>query len=76
MFSDTSTAEVSALNAIPARELEQAILNVLRNAIDASPEGGGVVVNCRRDDDRILLEVTDQGLGVGLFDTQVQCDVI
>ncbi|MGH6962934.1 MAG: ATP-binding protein [Phenylobacterium sp.] len=44
--------------------LAQVLGNVLENAIKFSPEESIVDVRSRRDGDRLVLEVTDQGVGV------------
>lgn len=44
--------------------LEQAIYNLLLNAIDASPSGSGVNVTCDVQTDRIQLRIQDQGTGM------------
>jgi two-component system NtrC family sensor kinase len=45
-------------------EMEQALLNVLKNAIDASPRDGTVTVRCRAGEDRVSIAIEDQGPGV------------
>ena len=44
--------------------LEQAVGNLLQNAIDASPNGKTVVVRITRSDDEIVIAVIDQGIGM------------
>lgn len=51
------------VHADPAR-LRQLVVNLLDNASRHSPAGGTVVVLARRDRDRVLLEVADEGPGV------------
>lgn len=51
------------LSADPER-LQQALLNLLGNAVQASPPGGEVVLRARRNDRELRLEVADQGPGV------------
>ena len=46
------------------RALGQAIENIIRNALNHTPVGGGVVVELSRDDDCFRLTVTDEGPGV------------
>ena len=44
--------------------LEQAVGNLLQNAIDASPGGKTVVVRITRSDDEVVVAVIDQGIGM------------
>ncbi len=45
-------------------QIKQAVLNLLLNAIHASPDAGEVTVSARQDGDRVRLEVTDEGAGL------------
>jgi len=45
--------------------MEQAITNLVQNAIKYSPEGTEVVVKARQEQDEIILSVRDQGPGIG-----------
>lgn len=45
-------------------QLNQAVLNVLTNAIQSSSPGGRVGLSTRRDGDEVLIVVTDDGPGV------------
>jgi len=55
--------------------LERAVLNLTRNAIEASPRGSRVLLSVSRDDDLADLQVEDQGTGIaadrlsGLFES-------
>jgi signal transduction histidine kinase len=42
--------------------------NVIDNALKYTPEGGSVYVNVRGDGDRVLLNVTDTGIGISSDD--------
>ena len=44
--------------------LEQVLDNVLSNALEVSPDGGEITVRSRRQEDRIVVEVLDQGPGL------------
>lgn len=46
------------------RRVEQILLNLLSNAVKFT-ETGGVVVDCRRDGDRVVTGVIDTGIGIG-----------
>jgi two-component system, NtrC family, sensor kinase len=45
-------------------EIQQVLSNVVMNALQASPEGGRVVVEVARDADAIRIEVRDRGAGI------------
>ncbi len=45
-------------------EIEQVIVNVLRNAIDAAPRSGKVNVRCETLADRVRISVNDDGMGI------------
>ncbi len=45
-------------------QIRQALLNLIRNAVDASPEGGRVRLGIERVGDGILVSVEDEGEGV------------
>lgn len=45
-------------------QLKQAFFNVLRNAVQAMPQGGAIVVNGFYNDDYVVLEFSDTGHGI------------
>jgi len=45
-------------------ECKQVLLNLLHNAIDASPPGGVVSVSCREELGELVIEVEDEGPGI------------
>lgn len=45
-------------------KLSQAFTNLISNAIKYSPDGGHIFVRLRDDDDRIHIDIEDEGLGV------------
>ena len=44
--------------------LREAVNNLVENAIKYTATGGGIWVNVRGDDDRVLINVTDTGIGI------------
>lgn len=58
----TPTAPVVA-RCDPGR-IEQALQNIITNAIKYSPQGGGVSVRVAVEEDRAVLSVSDQGIGM------------
>jgi nitrogen fixation/metabolism regulation signal transduction histidine kinase len=56
------TGEPLTLQADPD-QLEQALINLLRNAVEAALPGGGVRMRWRRRDERVCIEVEDDGPG-------------
>lgn len=57
---DASLGMVSA----DADQLWQAMLNLIRNGLEAMSNGGVMTVSTRRDGDQVLLQVTDTGTGM------------
>ena len=51
-----------------ASRLKQVVVNLLDNAIKYTPEGGEVRVSVTRRDDRAILEVADNGIGISPTD--------
>lgn len=56
-------AERCAVDGDPAR-LHQTVVNLLRNAIKFTPEGGTIAVSSANAGDRFRLVVTDTGIGI------------
>ncbi len=44
--------------------MKQAILNVIINGMQAMPEGGVLTISLRRDEDTVITEIRDQGVGI------------
>ena len=55
--------QLKTVNADPA-QLWQAMLNLIRNGLEAMPVGGTLTVSTRRDDGHALLRVRDTGKGM------------
>ena len=47
-----------------ASELREVFVNLIVNAVDAMPRGGKLFIMCRRKDDRLQLQFSDNGLGM------------
>lgn len=47
-----------------AVKVEEVLLNVLLNAMDASPPGGLITVSTRCQGGEVIIEITDQGTGI------------
>ena len=45
-------------------QLQQAIIALATNAIDAMPEGGTLTIAARRQDKEVLVEISDTGVGI------------
>jgi len=56
-------AEVPLLD-VDADQLHGAFLNLVRNAVEAMPEGGELRVEVRRDEDHVVVAVADTGTGI------------
>jgi signal transduction histidine kinase len=50
--------------ALDPEALSQALINLLNNAIKYSPEQKAITVSVRREQDRVLLSVSDRGMGI------------
>jgi signal transduction histidine kinase len=55
-------------NAIPVKVdvdlIKQAVLNVVLNGMQAMPSGGTLTISVHREDDTVVTEVRDQGVGI------------
>jgi signal transduction histidine kinase len=48
--------------------LKQVLLNLVINSIQAMPDGGDVMVSARTFEGRVLIQVKDEGCGIGALD--------
>lgn len=44
--------------------IKQALLNIIKNALAAMPDGGTLTVSTRRKEDEVVLDVKDTGVGI------------
>jgi PAS domain S-box-containing protein len=47
-----------------ASELREVFVNMIVNAVDAMPRGGKLLIQCRRNDNRLQLQFNDNGMGM------------
>lgn len=50
--------------------LQEIVGNLIENAIKYTPEGGSIYINVHGDGDRVLINVTDTGIGISADDIQ------
>lgn len=53
---------------VDAHQIKQAFFNVIRNAIQAMPDGGKLVISVSHDDRYLLIAFTDNGEGIAPVD--------
>jgi len=49
---------------IDAKLIKQCVLNLMINAVQAMPTGGDLMLQLKRDDDRVTIDVIDTGSGI------------
>lgn len=52
------------MHMVDAQKLRRVVENLVRNAIDAMPRGGGVTVSARLEDGAAVIRVSDTGVGI------------
>ncbi|MCD6582909.1 MAG: hypothetical protein J7K90_14030 [Desulfuromusa sp.] len=55
--------DIANISAIPWK-LEEVFLNLLVNAIDATPEGGSISITTQQNGDQIIAQISDSGSGI------------
>ncbi|WP_209124312.1 PAS domain S-box protein [Alkalihalobacillus sp. BA299] len=45
-------------------QLKQVFINLIKNAIDAMPNGGEISLEVKREEDQVMISVKDQGIGI------------
>ncbi len=58
-----SPSKLPQISADP-EQLRQAFFNIIRNAAQAMPGGGSLLITCSADDDAISLSFKDEGVGI------------
>ena len=64
IFLETIVAEDVGSVQVDRDKLEKIILNLQFNALKFTPAGGRVELRARRENDRLILQVTDTGMGI------------
>ena len=67
-FGDGRTVQQVAYSFIDVNFLREILDNLIGNALKYTPEGGSIYVNVRGDGDRVLINVTDTGIGISADD--------
>ena len=60
--------EQVAYSSVDMSFMREVLDNLIENALKYTPEGGSVYVNVRGDGDRVLINVTDTGIGISSED--------
>ena len=48
-----------------AHKIQQALMSLLINSIEAMPHGGKIILDLTREKDKVIIKVTDEGTGIG-----------
>lgn len=56
------------------RRLQRAFANLLDNALKFTPMGGRVLLDARQDEERVVVSVTDNGMGISSVDLSHVCE--
>ena len=67
-INDTRRIEQVAYSYIDINFMREILDNLIDNALKYTPEGGSVYINVRGDGDRVLINVTDTGMGISSDD--------
>lgn len=66
--SDSRRINQVAYSFVDTNFLREILDNIIDNAIKYTPEGGSIYINVRGDNDRVLINVTDTGIGISAED--------
>jgi len=50
---------------LDVRRMKQAVINIIRNAINYTPSGGVITLKLDQDDKNIMIGISDTGIGIG-----------
>ena len=67
-FGTTRRLEQVVYGFVDVDFLREIVDNLIDNAIKYTPEGGSIYINVRGDGDRVLINVTDTGIGISAED--------
>lgn len=67
---DVATGDAPLTVEVSAIEIEQVIVNLVQNAVEAEPRSGRVEVLARRDAHEVVVDVRDDGRGIAPADLQ------
>ncbi len=67
-FGDTRRIEQVAYSYIDPNFMREILDNLVDNALKYTPAGGSIYINVRGDGDRVLINVTDTGMGISSDD--------
>ncbi len=67
-FGDTRRVEQVAYSFVDVNFMREILDNLVDNALKYTPTGGSIYINVRGDGDRVLINVTDTGMGISSDD--------
>jgi two-component system sporulation sensor kinase B len=45
-------------------KFQQSLINLVKNSIEAMPDGGNLVINCSKDNHKVIIQIKDTGTGM------------
>lgn len=66
----TQLTSVQGFTECDAQKMERVVLNIIQNAIKYTPPGGHIRVALRSDEDNLMLDVIDDGIGIAPDDLE------
>ncbi|OZI10523.1 hypothetical protein CEW92_16395 [Bacillaceae bacterium SAS-127] len=46
------------------KQIKQVVINLIKNALEAMPKGGVITITTKHDNNRVILELIDEGVGI------------